>query len=495
MPKPFLRAELFFAALACSVLTCFAVETGFSQSCAEINSEALSSAIGCVRAEQIESLRALRTAGPASGDREKGLELVGELASCLRNARLTGRESWLPQLLCLLQDVLGFVDTLPDGEIRAEDRLWRSELSMRFLLLPRSLPLDPPWNWEKLIDRTLAETVEVYRTATEVLRHPDDYFTASAARRLGLDFRNPAPRDLFLEQFLELSLTAATKYPRKLGPPVAAALDPLLCSAMELYPGRKEHWESVHFMLIGFDAGNLSGTVYLQEFSRRLQAVFDLPPPKWQAAMPPCGEQEVEGLMFPRFDLPPQRITLIPPDLERTLRELERLLSLATQSMEDRGRSFSPWQSYGRFLSRLAKPLQRPSRGSRDAQRLSDQLFKAAADGLKKGIESSGTNASPEDLAGIRDDLIRLLEDYAKEMLRNRRYGASADFLSGFATVEGLLNEAQTQSLHSLTATAYYLAGDVTSAALHASLAPITMAELGNLERQLQVLGIGVIGK
>lgn len=498
-----MRSSSLLAALATLCWLTPAALQAQGETCTPEQEQRATANLACLAPEDLQQvisyreLLAIAKSPPDETSWRESLLAAQRTSACINNYRIFPQEQTAIQdFHCLQKELLDFYQQLRQPEVKRElqfqDLLAASSTRIHFCMLASSSALTRCLD---LVEGALEDVKRVYSETAEKLASLDE---EARARVMKEDEGIPSP--LELQEFIELSLENARRFPRLLGKQFGEGLAPVLCSASRIYPKLSPRLVDLYNILIRFDFRNLAGGAALYDFMTYLRERFHPPeqdfsflqlePTDWSPSPPPCADQDWI-LEFPEFRLLPGfRLPEIGP-FRLQLEELERRLLKAAELADRRNYIWKPFYRYGTLLLGLANSLRRAS--SRDPLLWETRhlLMEKARDALlMRGVSA---DKYPLDPATLHQAMTHQIDGYGQELLSNLQLDRLTDFGEGYLREgEALLTDDHKKHLHRLLALAYSIQGNEDRAEAHLQESDLQPGDLEEILQQLRKLGVGV---
>jgi len=440
--------------------------------CSEAEAERAVERLSCVDSEQfgqIEHFREMLLISKSEPDQRALRDILvvaSKIAACVNDFhRFPEPPEERSDFHCLQGRLLDFYKTtrkqISEPDFKFQDRLADASSRVHFCMIDEDLPV---LQCISMVEGALADYQLVF-----------EHLANQQSDELGGSQEATAPGLPELEQFIDLSLENAERFPTLFGQQFGSVLGPALCKAYQEFPEERNRLAFLYNVLIRFDFANLASTTKLYDFLVRLEDDFRLKPgapsylrldpPDWSTSEVPCGQEEWK-LEFPAFSIAPG--FRLPPtsDLRPRLEHLHSLLVELSRASGERTHLWKPFVRYGELLMGLAERMKQSSLRSPAQWDSRHLLMEQARDAfLLRGVESG---KYPRELQVLYGPISRQIDSYGTELLNGLYFFELNDFAEKYLEYGGgILNPSQKTKLHELLAVGYRMTGDQLNSLSH----------------------------
>ncbi len=459
--------------------------------------------VPCLQSQQLEAV--LTYHNPALDEHlfRETLAAAAGVAACINDVRLFPTAPELGQdFHCLQEELLNYYGDLepPDRKtpsLHYQDVLARASLRFHYSLLDTDLSIPEAL---RLVEDSLRGYQSVFLAAAQIHKDPGSQESRELAEQLGFKLQSPIPEFPYLEEFVEMTIVNARRFPRALGRHLGEALGPVLCETHRLYPQHRTRIAHWYNLLIRFDLGNMAAPGQLDLYLQRLEDFFRPAPPvatylmlqpaDWAPTPQPCGEQSWM-LIFPQLQVRPGFRMPRAEELRQHLEEMGQLLLRAAELAENRNHLWKPFLRHAELLWRIAQGLRVGAGRNAETRRMRQVLMEKVRDTLVlRGVEAT---KRPLDAGALHKAIDEQIDQYGNELLHHLQLDTSILFAEGYLEVgETFLTAAQAQRLHRQLAVAYTLREDPAQALAHRQKSDLKPGQLEELRSHLRQFGVGV---
>ncbi len=418
------------------------------------------------------------------------LVVASKIAACVNDYHLfPGPAEERADFHCLQGRILDFYEEtrkqIAEPDLEFQDRLAHASSRIHFCMIDEDLPV--------------MECISMVESALEDYRLVFEQLANQKSEEGGSE-EATAPGLSELEQFIDLSLENADRFPTLFGQQFGTVLGPALCKAYQEFPEARNRLAFLYNVLIRFDFSNLSSTTKLYQFLVQLEDDFRLEPsapsylrldpPDWSTSEVPCGREEWR-LEFPAFAVDPG--FRLPPtaDLRGRLERLHALLVDLSRASGERTHLWKPFVRYGELLVELAEKMRESSLRSPGQWRSRHLLMEKARDAfLLRGVESGKYPREPQVLYA---PISRQIDSYGSELLEGLYFVELNDFAEKYLEYgDAILNPDQKTRLHQLLAIGYRMTGDQLNSLSHLQQCDLKATQLEKRLAEYRRRGIPV---